>query len=128
MGHYLDGLIGWNQNMEIKARDFISKIVNKVIIRIKEFKGQDYTSFHKLLDALKFAWTARDHDLLANLNVITTLHKGSEFLSNSWMIDNKPQFKINYVLDLFETLMLKFIDRVANESAEELELAKQTGR
>jgi hypothetical protein len=110
--------------MEIKARDFISMIVNKVIIRIKAFNGDDYNNLHKLLDSLKFAWTARDHDLLGNLNVITTLHKGSDLLSNSWLINNKPQFKINYVLDLFETLMIKFIDRVSNESAEELEMAK----
>jgi hypothetical protein len=81
-------------------------------------KDKDPEILHKLLDFFKFNWTGRDHELLANLNLIPALHQGSELLKNSWLINIKPQPKVNYVFDLFETLMIKIINRVVDGDAE----------
>lgn len=129
VSHYLDDMTGQGIHLETLSRKFFFQIIKAIVKRLKNIKASSLTNKREikvLLNALVWNYTARDHEELSDLGLLSILHNGSNdkdnIIKKLWgrsiysecsTIDDQQLNSV--IIESFEQLFLTVTNRVANE-------------
>jgi len=74
MSHYLEDMRGCGHHLEMSAKEGFFQVLKGLVKTLKESKDEEELKL--VLNALRWKFSARDHDSLSNLQVFRALHSG----------------------------------------------------
>ena len=121
--HYLDDVKGQGIHLETQARKYFFELVFSLVNRLRDSKDVD--EILAILDAVKWNYSARDHEFLIKSNIFTVLHRGNgkfdNLIARSWGKPMDYLLKIESqkslteaTIDTFEMLFTLVTARIAS--------------